>query len=91
MVAEHFSVHYDTYFKVVKTLCAGMPTTAAAPPPTSFSRCSETWYSMARHRAHPHQALASARATPCRVVDETGIDDEIKIIDPKVVHVLASA
>ena len=96
VVAEDFSVHYDTYFKVVKTLCgrhalAGCtPTTyvlrmCGASAPTAFSN-GTALPSDAKHFSVPLTDVGVGQSTPVTYLEMLGLRDAIKIIDPEHVH-----
>ena len=89
VAAEDFSVHYDTYFKVVKTLCARTPPQRAPPPtssvcgasaPTAYSNGTDL-PSDAKHFSVPLTDVGVGQGTR-DVPRDAGLRDAIKIIDP---------
>ena len=96
VLAEDFSVHYDTYFKVVKTLCGRhapygcSPTTyvlrmCGASTPTAFSN-GTALPSDAKHFSVPLTNVAIGQSTPVTYFEMLGLRDAIKVIDPQHVH-----
>ena len=96
VVAEDFSVHYDTYFKVVKTLCGTnapstcTPTTyvlrmCGASAPTAYSNGTDL-PSDAKHFSVPLTDVGVGQSTPVTYLEMLGLRDAIKIIDPQHVH-----
>ena len=96
VVAEDFSVHYDTYFKVVTTLCGTHalsgcnPTTyvlrmCGASVPTAFSNGTDLPPG-AKHFSVPLTDVGVGQSTPVTYLELLGLRDTIKIIDPEHVH-----
>ena len=96
VVAEDFSVHYDTYFKVVKTLCGRHAPAAAAPPPTSSacavppppppSPTTPPSPPTPSTSPSPSPSVGVGQSTPVTYLEMLGLRDAIKIIDPQHVH-----
>ena len=97
VVAEDFSVHYDTYFKVVKTLCGTHAlSSAATPPPTSFACAvppsppptptAPTSPPTPSTSPSPSPDVGVGQSTPVTYLEMLGLRDTIKIIDPEHVH-----
>ena len=96
VLAEDFSVHYDTYFKVVKTICGTharfgctnntyVLRMCGAPIPTAYSD-GTALDSDAKHFSVPLTSVGVGQSTPVTFLEMLDLRDEIKIIDPKVVH-----
>lgn len=96
VVAEDFSVHYDTYFKVVKTLCGTNAPSACSNTTYVLRMCGSsipTAYSDgtaldsdARHFSVPLTGVGIGQSTPVTYLEMLGLRDAIKVIDPQHVH-----
>ena len=88
-VAGDFSVHYDTYFKVVNTY-GGTPKTyvlrlCGGAEPTAFSN-GTALPTDATHFTIPVTGVGLAASVPVTFMEMLGLRDKIKLVNPEFMH-----
>ena len=95
-VAGDFSVHYDTYFKVVNTHCGTHQPYKCAPKtyvlrlcggaePTAFSN-GTALPTDATHFTIPVTGVGLAASVPVTFMEMLGLRDKIKLVNPEFMH-----
>ena len=95
-VASDFSVHYDTYFKVVQTLCGAHAPFGCVPRTYVLTLCGATaptkytngtaFPADTTHFTIPVAGVATAGSTPVTFLEMLDLRDSIELVDPTSVH-----
>lgn len=95
-VASDFSVHYDTYFKVVQTHCGPHAMWGCVPRTYVLTLCGATAPTQyangtalpagAKHFTIPVEGVALPGSTPVTFLEMLDLRDAIELLDPKYVH-----
>ena len=95
-VASDFSVHYDTYFKVVQTLCGAHAPSGCVPRTYVLTLCGATtptkytngtaFPADTTHFTIPVAGVATAGSTPVTFLEMLDLRDSIELVDPTSVH-----
>ena len=95
-VASDFSVHYDTYFKVVRTHCGPHAIWGCVPRTYVLTLCGATAPEQyangtalpadAKHFTIPVEGVALPGSTPVTFLEMLDLRDAIELLDPAYVH-----
>ena len=95
-VASDFSVHYDTYFKVVRTHCGPHAIWGCVPRTYVLTLCGATAPEQyangtalpadAKHFTIPVEGVALPGSTPVTFLEMLDLRDAIELLDPTYVH-----
>ena len=95
-VASDFSVHYDTYFKIVQTHCAAHSPSSCVPRTYVLTLCgadAPTQYTNgtafpenAKHFTIPVAGIGLASSTPLTFLEMLDLRDSIELVDPQYLH-----
>lgn len=95
-VASDFSVHYDTYFKVVRTHCGPHAISGCVPRTYVLTLCGATAPEQyangtalpadAKHFTIPVEGVALPGSTPVTFLEMLDLRDAIELLDPTYVH-----